>query len=209
MKKKVVLIEDYEIVLQSYTQIINDSDDFQVVAGYTNCEDALKEISRLQPEFILIDINLPGMNGIEGVKHIKAILPNVSIIVVTVHENSKYVFKALCEGAVGYLTKSSGEEKLLPALYQVSQGGAPMSIKIARMVVDSFQSKKFDELTERENEVLTLLAEGKSYTSIGEHLFLSRNTIKYHIRRIYEKLHVNSKEEAIQLLKKKGDSDTL
>lgn len=206
--KTVVLIEDYKIVLQSYTKIINNSDNFTVVGGFTNCEDALMEIENLSPDFILIDITLPGMSGIQGIKQIKAILPKVTIIVVTVHENSKYVFDALCFGAVGYLTKSSGEERLLQALYQANEGGAPMSINIARMVVESFQEKKFDQLTERENEVLTLLAEGKSYASIGEALYLSLNTIKYHLRNIYEKLHVTNKEEAI-VLKKKYQPPTL
>jgi len=201
--KNVVLIEDYEIVLQSYTKIINDSDNFVVIGGFTNCEDALAEIKTLSPDFVMIDITLPGMNGIEGIKAIKKILPEIAIIVVTVHENSKYVFDALCAGAVGYLTKSSGEERLLQALYQAKDGGAPMSINIARLVVESFQEKKFDQLTDRENKVLTLLAEGKSYASIGEDLNVSLNTIKYHVRNIYEKLHVTNKEDAIKLLKEK------
>ncbi|MDY8135156.1 response regulator transcription factor [Aquimarina sp. 2201CG5-10] len=202
--KKVVLIEDYEIVLRSYTEIINNTEDFEVVGAYISCEDAFKEIELLNPDFVLIDITLPGMSGIEGIKHIKHKLPDTSIIVVSVHENSKYVFDALCAGAVGYLTKSSGQEKLLQALYQAKDGGAPMSINIARMVVESFQEKKFDELTERENKVLILLAEGKSYANIGEDLNVSHNTIKYHVRNIYEKLHVTSKAEAIKLLKKKS-----
>ncbi|WP_223148867.1 response regulator transcription factor [Aquimarina sp. RZ0] len=201
--RSVVLIEDYEIVLQSYTQIINDSEDFIVIGAFTNCEDALKNIENLSPDFVLIDITLPGINGIEGIKRIKAIFPKITIIVVTVHENSKYVFDALCAGAVGYLTKSSGHKKLIQALYQAKDGGAPMSINIARMVVESFQEKKFDELTDRENRVLTLLSEGKSYAGIGEVLNVSLNTIKYHVRNIYEKLHVRNKEEAIKLLKKK------
>jgi len=202
--KKVVLIEDYEIVLQSYSKIIDASDDFEVVGGFTNCEEAIKEIKKLSPEFILIDITLPGMSGIDGIKQIRKLLPSVTIIVVTVHENSKYVFDALCAGAVGYLTKSSGEEKLLKALYQASDGGAPMSINIARMVVESFQEKRLKELTERENKVLTLLSQGRSYANIGEELNVSLNTIKYHVRNIYEKLHVSNKSEAIQFFKNKS-----
>ncbi len=201
--KKVVLIEDYEIVLQSYVKIINTAKDFEVIGAFTNCEDALENIDFLAPDFVMIDITLPGISGIEGIKCIKAKLPKVVIIVVSVHENSKYVFEALCAGAVGYLTKSSGQEKILGALYQAKEGGAPMSINIARMVVESFQEEKFDELTERENNVLTLLAEGKSYASIGEELYVSLNTIKYHVRNIYEKLHISSKAEAITLLKNK------
>lgn len=206
MKKKIVIIEDYLLTLESYIKMINDTDQFFVIEGFTNCEDALKKIKQLAPDFVLIDITLPGMNGIEGIKHIKILLPEVSIIVVTVHENSKHVFDALCAGAIGYVTKSSDDKKLLFALHQADKGGAPMSIKIARMVVESFQDQTLDELTDRENQVLTLLAEGKSYTSIGESLFVSRNTIKSHVRNIYEKLHINSRDEAIQLLKNMGTS---
>ncbi len=201
--KRVILIEDYDIVLQSYKKIIDNSEGFKVVGTYHNCEDALINIKKLAPDYVMIDITLPGMNGIEGIRHIKSKLPKVSIIVVTVHENSKYVFEALCAGAVGYLTKSTGTDKLLQALNQAEDGGAPMSINIARMVVESFQEKKFEELTERENRVLTLLSDGKSYANIGEDLNVSLNTIKYHVRNIYEKLHVKNKSEAIRLFKSK------
>ncbi len=202
-KQKVVIIEDYEIVLRSYEEIVGNSDDFEVVGTYTNCEDALMEIEQKAPDYVLIDITLPGIDGIEGVKRIKELLNKVSIIVVTVHENSKFVFQALCNGAVGYLTKTSGEDQLLNALYQARDGGAPMSIAIARMVVDSFKEKKIKELTERENDVLSLLSEGKSYASIAEAIHLSVNTIKYHVRNIYEKLHVTNKADAIKYFRER------
>ena len=203
MKKTVVLIEDYALVLESFTKIINLTKDFEVIEGFTNCEEALEQIDKLNPDFVLMDITLPGMSGIEGIKRIKTILPSVTIIVVSVHENSKFVFEALCAGAVGYVTKSSGQEKLIEALYQAKMGGAPMSINIARMVVESFQKQYFNDLTDKENEVLNLLSEGKSYASIGENLNVSINTIKFHVRNIYEKLHVSNKNELINLLKKK------
>ena len=203
MKKTVVLIEDYALVLESFTKIINLTKDFEVIEGFTNCEEALERIDKLNPDFILMDITLPGMSGIEGIKRIKTILPSVTIIVVSVHENSKFVFEALCAGAVGYVTKSSGQEKLIEALYQAKMGGAPMSINIARMVVESFQKQYFNDLTDKENEVLNLLSEGKSYASIGDNLNVSINTIKFHVRNIYEKLHVSSKNELMNLLKKK------
>ena len=203
MKKTVVLIEDYALVLESFTKIINLTKDFKVTEGFTNCEEALERIDKLNPDFILMDITLPGMSGIEGIKRIKTILPSVTIIVVSVHENSKFVFEALCAGAVGYVTKSSGQEKLIEALYQAKMGGAPMSINIARMVVESFQKQYFNDLTDKENEVLNLLSEGKSYASIGDNLNVSINTIKFHVRNIYEKLHVSSKNELMNLLKKK------
>ena len=206
MKKKVVLIEDYQIVLESFTKIINTTNDFVVVNGFYSCEEALTQIQEINPDFILIDISLPGMNGIEGIKRIKLILPEVSIIVVTVHENSRYVFDALCMGAMGYVTKSSGGDKLIEALYQAEAGGAPMSINIARMVVESFQKKQFYNLTDKENQVLGFLSEGKTYASIAEDLKVSVNTIKFHVRNIYEKLHVSTKDELINLLKNKNIS---
>ena len=157
------------------------------------------QLEELAPDVVFMDINLPGMNGIEGIKIIRKQFPEIAIIVVTVNEESNYVFEALCAGAVGYITKVSGKQKILEALEQLDQGGAPMSIKIARMVVESFQEKKLNELSDRENEVLTLLAKGKSYASIGDALNVSVNTIKTHVRNIYEKLHVTSKEEVIKV----------
>ncbi|WP_130736791.1 response regulator transcription factor [Flavobacterium sp. J27] len=204
MKKKVVLIEDYQVVLDSFIKIINNTEDFIVVGEFNTCEDALVKIQEIRPDFVLIDISLPGMNGIEGIKRIKNLLPSISIIVVTVHENSRYVFDALCAGAVGYVTKSSGGGKLIEALYQVEAGGAPMSINIARMVVESFQKKQIDNLTDKENQVLDLLSDGKTYASIAETLNVSINTIKFHVRNIYEKLHVSNKDELIDLIKNKS-----
>lgn len=201
--KKVIIIEDYQVLLDSYAKIINTSTQFKVVGKYTNCEDAILNIEEIDPDYVLIDITLPGMNGIEGISKIKSILHNVNIIVVSVHENSKYVFRALCAGAIGYVTKSSGEKKLLEALSQAEQGGAPMSISIARMVVKSFQQVKFDNLTPKENEVLVLLSNGKSYASIADQLEVSTNTIKYHVKNIYEKLHVSSRNEIIDLIRQK------
>jgi DNA-binding NarL/FixJ family response regulator len=195
--KKVVLIEDYDVVRQSFKEMIDQEDDYEVVGDYNSYEVALPKLKDLEPDVILTDITLPGINGIEGIKQLKQILPNVSIIVVSVHENSKYVFDALCAGAIGYLTKNSGQQKIVEALNQLKFGGAPMSINIARMVVESFQNKNNNDLSQRENEVLNLLSQGKSYASIAEELFLSVNTIKTHVKNIYEKLQVSSKEELI------------
>ncbi|RXR21196.1 response regulator transcription factor [Flavobacterium amnicola] len=194
---KVVLIEDYEVLRNSLKEIINQEDGYEIVGDFESYELALPIINSLNPDVILTDITLPGINGIEGIKQIKLILPNVAIIVVSVHENSQYVFDALCAGAVGYLTKNSGKQKVIEALQQLKAGGAPMSVNIARMVVESFQQKQYNELTERENEVLNLLSKGKSYASIADELFLSINTIKTHVKNIYEKLQVSSKEELI------------
>lgn len=194
---KVVLIEDYDILRNSLKEIINQQEGYEVVGDFESYESALPNINALHPDVILTDITLPGINGIEGIKQLKQILPQVAVIVVSVHENSQYVFDALCAGAVGYLTKNSGKQKVLEALNQLKLGGAPMSVNIARMVVESFQKKSHNDLTQRENEVLDLLSKGKSYASIADELCLSINTIKTHVKNIYEKLQVSSKEELI------------
>lgn len=194
---KVVLIEDYEVLRNSLVEIINQEKEYEVVGDFESYEDALPKIKKLNPDIVFTDITLPGINGIEGTKQLKQLLPNVSIIVISVHENSQYVFDALCAGAVGYLTKNSGKQKVIEALNQLKLGGAPMSVNIARMVVESFQKKSYNELSQRENEVLDLLSKGKSYASIADELCLSINTIKTHVKNIYEKLQVSSKEELI------------
>jgi len=192
---RVVLIEDYEVLRNSFKDIINQEEGYVVVGDFESYEEALPKIKKLNPDIIFTDITLPGINGIEGTKQLKQLLPHVSIIVISVHENSKYVFNALCAGAIGYLTKNSGKQKVVEALQQLKVGGAPMSVNIARMVVESFQNKQHNELTDRENDVLNLLSKGQSYASIADQLFLSVNTIKTHVRNIYEKLQVKSKTE--------------
>lgn len=194
---KVVLIEDYEILRNSLKDIINQEEGYEVIGDFESYEMALPLIKELAPDILLTDITLPGINGIEGIKQVKQLLPHLAIIVVSIHENSQYVFDALCAGAVGYLTKNSGKQKVIEALNQLKLGGAPMSVNIARMVVESFQQKRHNDLTQRENEVLDLLSKGKSYASIADALCLSVNTIKTHVKNIYEKLQVTSREELI------------
>ena len=202
--KKIVLIEDYELVRNTYKEVIDSTEGFMVIGDFESCELAIPKLEELKPDVVFMDINLPGINGIEGIKIIKKQFSNIAIIVVTVNEESSFVFEALCAGAVGYITKVSGKQKIVEALEQLELGGAPMSIKIARMVVESFQEKKMNELSGRENNVLTLLAKGKSYASIGDELNVSLNTIKTHVRNIYEKLHVTSKDEVIEIYNRKN-----
>lgn len=195
---KVVLIEDYEVLRNSLKDIINHEEGYEVVGDFESYEEALPQIKKLNPDIVFTDITLPGINGIEGTKQLKQLLPKVSIIVISVHENSQYVFDALCAGAIGYLAKSSGKQKVIEALQQLKAGGAPMSVNIARMVVESFQQKQHNELSDRENDVLNLLSKGKSYASIADTLCLSINTIKTHVRNIYEKLQVRNKQELMR-----------
>lgn len=199
MKHKVVIIEDNMPLREGFAEVIKSTDNFELTNCYNNCEEAIERLQYDNADIFLMDIELPGINGVEGTKSIKKQLPKANIIMVTVFENSDMVFEALCAGASGYLTKSITPEELKDALNECVAGGAPMSIKIAKMVVSSFQIKPSKiELSPREKEVLSLLSRGNTYDSIAEQLFISRNTIKFHLKNIYIKLQVNSNIEAVQ-----------
>ena len=198
MHKRITIIEDNQQIREAFASLLSFRDDFRVVGKYESCEEALKDLSEDQPDVVLMDVDLPGMSGIEGTKKIKKDSPRSNVIIITVFENGKTVFDALCAGASGYLTKSSDRDKLLSAIDEVLSGGAPMSSKIARMVVSSFQKNTNSPLTDRETEILSQIAEGRSYTSIGENLFISKETVKFHIKNIYLKLQVNNKADALR-----------
>jgi DNA-binding NarL/FixJ family response regulator len=195
---KITIVEDNEVVKDGFELLINGMSEHNVVSTYTNCEDAIEKIKEDDPDIILMDLELPGMHGIEGIKHIKKIIPKVNIIVITVHENSQLVFESLVAGATGYITKSSNYNKVLEAIDETMKGGAPMSTNIARLVVESFQRNTNSPLSPRETEVLELLSKGKSYSVIANELFIHKETVKSHIKNIYYKLQVNSKADAIE-----------
>ena len=197
-KKRVLIVEDDKEIRNSFVVIVNSSSQFFVVNGYSSCEEAIKHLNTDKPDIVLMDIELPGgMNGIKGAKVIKDKSPATDIIMVTVYEDSDLVFEALKSGASGYITKSANYRELLSALEEISKGGAPMSSKIARMVIDNFHVNPNSPLTKRETEILQLISEGKTYTQISEQLFISKETSKTHIKNIYAKLQVNCKSEAI------------
>jgi DNA-binding NarL/FixJ family response regulator len=196
-KKRVLIVEDDQEIRNSFSLIVNSSQKFTVVNAYPKCEEAIDNLSRDKPEIILMDIELPGINGIQGTKIIKDKAPHTDIVMVSVYEDSELVFEALKAGASGYITKSANYLELLTALDEIVKGGAPMSSKIARMVIDNFHVNPNSPLTKRETEILQLIAEGKTYTQISEELFISKETAKTHIKNIYSKLQVNSKSEAI------------
>ena len=197
-KKRVLIIEDDPVIRHSFEVIVNSSQNFQVINTYSNCEAAIKHLNGDKPEIVLMDIGLPGgMNGIQGTKIIKEKSPGMEIVMVTVYEDSELVFEALKSGAAGYITKSANYQELLAALEEIIRGGAPMSSKIARMVIDNFHVNPNSPLTKRETEILSLIAEGKTYTQISEQLFISKETSKTHIKNIYSKLQVKCKSEAI------------
>lgn len=202
-QREIVIIEDNPDVRSGLELLINATDKYRVIRVFDNCEAAINIIKTLKPHIILMDIDLPGINGIEGTAIIKSILPKTEIIIITVFENSERVFGAMCAGASGYITKNNGYKDLINALDEVSKGGAPMSANIARMVVKSFSKNTIDTpLSKQETKVLMLLAEGKSYKSISGTLEVSLDTIKFHIKNIYIKLQVNNKEDAIAMGKK-------
>ena len=195
---RICIVEDDNLIRDGFALLINSTYGFKIVNTYQRCEDALRNLDADSPDVVLMDINLPGMSGIEGIIKIKKLRPRTNIIVVTVYEDDDLVFKALCGGAGGYLTKNMQPAKLLEAIRDIQEGGAPMSTNIARMVVASFQKNRNSPLTTRETEVLELLSKGKSYTNIAEQLFVDKETIRTHIKNIYWKLEVHSKAEAIE-----------
>lgn len=196
-KKRVVIVEDDLEIKSAFTLIVNSSPKFIVANAYSNCEEAIRALNMDKPEIVLMDIELPGMSGIEGTRIIHEKMPHTQIIMVSVYEDSELVFDALRAGASGYITKSANYMELLSALEEIVKGGAPMSSRVARMVISNFHVNPITPLSKRETEILQLVAEGKTYTQISEELFISKETAKTHIRNIYSKLQVNRKSEAI------------
>ncbi|MCI0618383.1 response regulator transcription factor [bacterium] len=193
----VSLIEDDADIRRGLTLLLNNTPGFACTAAYGDCETALKQIKSDPPDVLLMDIQLPGMSGIEGVRRIKQILPDLDIVMLTIHDDDHRVFQSLCAGACGYLVKTTPPAKILEAIKEVHDGGAPMSAGIARMVIQSFQKSSRPELTPRELEILTQLCQGKSYKMIADALHLSKGTVHSHLKKIYKKLEVNSMTEAV------------
>jgi DNA-binding NarL/FixJ family response regulator len=198
----VSIVEDMKDVRESLKRTIDSSDEFLCLSVYENAEDAVKDLPLKTPDIVLMDINLPGMNGIECIKKIKALCPQVQFMMFTIYEDSDQVFTALAAGATGYLLKKTPKEKILLALHELHEGGAPMNAHIARKVVTFFQKEKETttgdtQLSPREREVVELLAKGFLYKEIAERLNITTGTVTQHIHKIYEKLHVQNRTEAI------------
>ncbi|HMV09916.1 MAG TPA: response regulator transcription factor [Cyclobacteriaceae bacterium] len=199
VKKKVVIVEDDPGIREAYQIIINGSRGYETAATYGNVEALLKDIYKVLPDIVIMDVGLPGINGVEGTFQIKKVLPYIEVVIMTVYEDSKVVFESLKNGASGYISKSSNYMELLNALDEIGKGGAPMSSRIARMVVKEFYASGSNLLTRRETEVLQLIAGGKTYTQIAEELSISKETTKVHTRNIYRKLQANTKAEAVSI----------
>jgi DNA-binding NarL/FixJ family response regulator len=194
---RIAIIEDDDDFRESLAVLIDKRADFCCISAYADCESALQNLKRDALDVILMDIGLPGMSGIEGTQKIKERLPESDIIVLTIHEDDVTVFDALCAGATGYLTKDIPPTRILDAIAEVYWGGAPMSSNIARMIVHSFQMVSHSPLTKRESDILSQMCKGMSYKSIADNLFISQETVRSHIKHVYQKLHVHSKSEAI------------
>lgn len=198
----VSIVDDEKKLCQSIAAFLNGSPGFRCVSIYGSAEAALKRLPTDQPDVVLMDINMAGMNGIECARQLKALVPQLQIMMLTVYEDTEQIFKALAAGATGYLLKRHEPEELLQAIRDVHTGGSPMSNSIARKVVASFQEanqvgKKPGLLSAREQAVLDCLVEGLAYKQIGDELGISINTIRTHLRHIYEKLHVQSRTQAV------------
>lgn len=208
---KVAIIEDNTTIRDGLAALINGTPGYSCVGSFPDCESFLNKISALDINVILMDIGLPGMSGIDGIIKAKKIKPDLNILMLTVYEDSQSVLKALCAGASGYLVKKTPPTRLLEAIKDAYEGGAPMSSLIARQVITLFQQNigvqnedKEAQLSSREKEVLTSLAEGNNYQSIADRLFISVDTVRHHIRNIYRKLHVHSQSEAVAKAIRKG-----
>ncbi len=202
MKIKVGIVEDEKQIRESLMILINGSEGFSCVNGYENAEDAIKEIPSLFLDVVLMDIHLPGKNGIECITELKPVCAGTQFMMCTAFEDTESVFNALKAGATGYLTKTTQPSKILDAIVEVKNGGSPMSSNIARKIVSSFQKEnnqnvELQKLSEREQEILEHLSKGLRYKEIADILSISTETVRTHIRNIYEKLQVNSRTEAL------------
>jgi DNA-binding NarL/FixJ family response regulator len=204
---KVALVDDNHDLREGLQIVMKEhSDEFDCIGSFADAESAAKKIPEIKPDVVLMDINLPGMSGIDCLKQLKTKMPGLDVIMLTVFADDDTVFDSLCAGACGYITKNASPEKILDSIREVRDGGAPMSGRIARMVVSSFLSPgdPSSQLTEREKEVLDQLCKGKSYKMVADALNITHDTVRHHIKNIYKKLEVHSVSEAIlKTMKKK------
>ncbi len=197
----ICVIEDDEVIRKGYVSLLQEDEIFFVSGAYASVEEALKLLNENQPDIILLDIQLPGIKGVDAIPAIKKLLPAIRIIMLTVHESSDLVFTALKNGAAGYLTKNTSFSKIKEHIKEVAAGGGAMSAGIALQVMKHFQKNINSPLTRRETEILECIAAGQSRTKIAAALFIDKETVKSHIKNIYHKLDVNSRDEAIKIAK--------
>ena len=202
MPIRIAIVEDNKEILHNLQLMFGYYDQLQTVASFANAEDFVAAFNDLAVDVVVMDINLPKMSGIEAVSILKPKNEKINFLMCTIYEDDDNVFNALCAGASGYLLKNTPPEKFLQAITETHQGGSPMSPSIARKVVTAFQNRSkpsanYANLSEREKEILDLLAKGFRYKDIAQQLYISLETVRTHVRNIYDKLHVNSRTEAI------------
>ncbi len=200
----IAIVEDIRDIREGLTTLINFTDGFACNGSYRSMEDAIAKIKGNVPDVLLSDIGLPGMNGIDGIRILKDIYPGMTVLMLTVYDDDERIFDAICAGANGYLLKRTAPAKLLENIREAVDGGAPMSPEVASRVIKLFREVRPPErvdydLTPHETRLLKLLVDGHNYTTAAEELNVSYNTIKFHMRHIYEKLQVHSKSEAVSL----------
>ena len=200
MPISIIIFEDNDRLRQSLAYLLKTSGEFEVAGDYNNCKDAANITRVYKPDVVLMDIDMPGENGIKGVSLVKETRPQTAVIMYTIFEDDEKLFQCLCAGANGYLLKKTPADKLFEAIREVVDGGAPMSPSIAKRVLNSFQTGKQNnkyDLTQREIDVLQLLTKGYSAKIIAAELKIAFETVRSHLKNIYQKLHVNCGKEAI------------
>ena len=202
MPINVAIVEDDRRVRESMSVLIDGAENLRCAGAFATAEEALARVPQVKPDVLLMDINLPGMSGIECVRKLKAQMPKLQILMLTMYEDDEKVFQSLVAGASGYLVKRTSPAELLKAIAEVHGGASPMSGKIARTVVEYFQklqdvSPQENYLSKREEEILDLLVKGYRYKEIAEALTISFETVRSHLKNIYDKLHVHSRTEAV------------
>ncbi len=206
MKIPVAIVEDNSDIRMALEQIIDMSDDCELVGSFVNGEEALEKLPDADAKVVLMDISLGGVSGIEVVRQIKQTKPDLLFMMCTIYEDDEQIFEALSAGASGYILKKTSPAKLLEGIQELIDGGSPMSSQIARKVVAAFQNKAtvinpnesmLNDLSKRESEILEMLSKGLLYKEIGEQIYISTETVRKHVYHIYEKLHVSNRIEAV------------
>jgi len=194
----VSIIEDDDTIRNGYSFLIGNTEGYDVVSSYSSYDAAAHKIAGEKPDVILLDIEMPGTNGVDAIPRLKKLLPHVHVLILTVYESEKLIFEALANGASGYLTKNTPSAKIIASIKEVKEGGGPMSINIAKMVIRSFQKNQESPLSKRETQILEEISIGKSRSQIANELFIDLETVRSHIKNIYLKLNVNSRADAIK-----------